>query len=201
MSRPYRNLPLDFRGRSRILKLFILAVLLFISLSFAAGLYVDKLWFESLGFESVFWYGIKARGLFFLVLLAATTAALWLGLRMIIAVAGTAKRLLVEIGGGLVEPPSLDTVQRIAHWFSIVFAPIVAAILSSQWLVFARYLNQPVANGVVDPIFGRSLNFYLFTLPMIEVAYAWFMLISIVIVIAAVLMYGIGVTVRLRGLS
>jgi uncharacterized protein len=201
MSRPRRSLPTNSKGRHRILKLVLPAVLLFLSLSAAAGLYVDKLWFESLGFESVFWYGIKARGLLFLALFAITAAALWLGLRMVIAVAGSAKRLLVEIGGKLLEPPSLDTVKRIANWFSVTFAVIIAAILSSQWFVLARYLNQPGTNGVVDPIFGRSLNFYLFALPVIEVAYAWFMLIAIVIVIAAALMYGSGATVKLRGLS
>jgi uncharacterized membrane protein (UPF0182 family) len=200
MSPSRRNLPLNWKGHRRIL-LVLLAVLLFISLSVAAGLYVDKLWFESLGFQSVFWYGIKARGLLFLALFAVTAAALWLGLRMVIAVAGNAKRLLVEIGGKLLEPPSLDVVKRIANWFSITFALIIAAILSSQWLVLARYLNEPEANGVVDPIFGRPLNFYLFALPVIATANAWFLLIAIVIVIAAGLMYGSGVTVKLRGLS
>src|SRR5678816_3199186 len=179
---------LNWKGGRRLLKLVLLAVLLFLPLSVAAGLYVDKLWFESLGFESVFWYGIKARGLLFLVLFAVTAAALWLGLRMVIAVAGDAKRLLVEIGGRLLEPPSLYTVKRIANWFSMTFALIIAAILSSQWLVLAQYLNQPEADAIVDPIFGRSLNFYLFALPVISVASAWFILIAIVIIVAAVLM-------------
>jgi uncharacterized membrane protein (UPF0182 family) len=201
MSRPRRNLPHNSKGRRWIPTLVLLAVLLFIFPSIAAGLYVDKLWFESLGFESVFWYGIKARGLLFLVLLGATASALWLGLRMVIAVAGNAKRLLVEIGGRLLEPLSLETVKRIANWFSLTFALIIAAIMSSQWLVVAQYLNRPAANDVVDPIFGRSLNFYLFALPAISVALAWLMLVAIVIVIAAVLMYGSGVTVKLRGLS
>jgi uncharacterized membrane protein (UPF0182 family) len=201
MSSPRRIPPFNSKGGRPLLKLVLLAVLFFISLSVAAGIYVDKLWFESLGFESVFWYGIKARALLFLVLFAVTAAALWLGLRVVIAVAGNAKRLLIEIGGRLVEPPSLDTVKRIANVFSVAFALIVAVILSSQWLVFARYLNQPQANGVVDPMFGQSLNFYLFALPVISVAYAWFMLIAIVIVIAAALMYGSGVTVKLRGVS
>jgi len=201
MSRTRRNLPPTSKSRSVILRLVLLVILLFIFSSVAAGLYVDKLWFDSLGFNSVFWYSIKARGLLFLAVFAVTAATLWLELRAVVAVAGNARRLLVEIGGRLLEPPSPDTIKRIINWFSIAFALIVAAILSSQWLTLARYLNRPDGNGVVDPIFGRSLNFYLFALPVMQMAYAWFMLVAILMFVAAILMYGSGATVNLRGMS
>ena len=91
--------------------------------------------------------------------------------------------------------------KRIARWIAVGLALVVAAILSSAWSTFARYLNQPQAAGGVDPIFGRPLNFYLFTLPALEVVSVWLLLVSFAIVIAAALVYGVGMTVRFRGIA
>jgi uncharacterized membrane protein (UPF0182 family) len=82
-----------------------------------------------------------------------------------------------------------------------VLALFVSAVLSSAWLTFARFLNQPQVAGPADPIFGRPLNFYLFTLPVLEVASAWLLLVSVAIAFAAVVVYGLGMSVRLRGMS
>jgi hypothetical protein len=180
----------------------LLAAIFFFGLiSFLVGLYIDTLWFESLGFESVFWYGIKAQGVAFGVFFIATFVALWAGFHLVLAVTGPARQAFLEFQGRMVAAPSPRAVKKIARWIVVVLALVVAAIFSSAWLSFARLLNQPQVAGVVDPIFGRPLNFYLFTLPVLEVASVWLLLVSATIVIAAAVVYGLGMTLRLRGLS
>jgi uncharacterized membrane protein (UPF0182 family) len=55
---------------------------------------VDSLWFESLGFESVFWYRLTAQGLVFLLFGAASAAALYVLFRLAMPPAATPKILV-----------------------------------------------------------------------------------------------------------
>ncbi len=200
-----KNMPTDFRfdsrGPRRIVRV-LLAVIVFLGiLSVSVELYIDKLWFESLGFESVYWYGIRAWAAAFGVFFVATVVALWVGFRVVFAVAGTTRRAFLEIQDRLIEAPRPEAVKRIARWIGVGLALVVAAILSSAWSTVALYLNQSQAGDGVDPIFGRPLYFYLFTLPALEVVSVWLLLVSFAIVIAAALVYGVGMTVRFRGIA
>ena len=195
------DLTFDSRGPRRLVKTLVVVFLLFGSLSTVVGFYIDKLWFESLGFESVYWYSLEAQAATFGLFFVATAVALWVGFRVVLAVSGEARRAFIEIQGRLIGAPSAQSMKGIARWIALGLALVIAAILSSTWLDFARYFHQPQASGVVDPIFGRSLNFYLFTLPALQLVAVWFLIVSLAIVIAAAIVYGFGMTVRFRGIS
>ena len=201
MKRIPRDPPPGLRRPGWMLKAVIAAFLFLGLLSGSVGFYVDKLWFESVGFESVYWFRIGAQAAMFAALFAATLTALWAGFFVVLAVAGGNRRMFVEFQGRLIEPPSVELAKRFARWIAVGLSLVVAAILSSTWMTFVRYLNQPEATGGVDPLFGRSLSFYLFTLPTLEVMSLWLLLVSVVIVIAAALVYVLGMTVRFRGIS
>ncbi|NIQ04031.1 MAG: hypothetical protein GWM98_29765, partial [Nitrospinaceae bacterium] len=54
----------------------------------------------------------------------------------------------------------------------ILFGPLILAIMtglviSQQWDIVLKYLNAVPFNEV-DPIFGRDISFYMFSLPMIQ---------------------------------
>jgi uncharacterized membrane protein (UPF0182 family) len=129
--------------------IFIL-IILFSAFSALLGIFGDWFWFASVGYESVFltilvtsiWMGL----LFFLGFIAFS----FLNLKI-------AKRL--SVGKSKKKKPS-GTVFYVAA----VVIGIFVGIIFSSWEVLMKFLN-PSAFGVVDPVFGIDIGFYVFTLP------------------------------------
>ena len=200
-----RNLPsdtpFDTRGPRSLFKLLVAGIVLIIGLSNSVGLYIEKLWFESLGFVSVYWYGLEARFAVFAVSFVVTAVFLWVAFRILLALAGTVRRQLLQVQGRLVEPPSIDVMKALSRWVAIALGILISLTVSGQWETFALYLNQPAAAGVVDPIFGKALGFYLFTLPVLEWVSGVFLMMSVVVLLASLFFFGVGLTIHLRGIS
>ena len=94
----------------------------------------------------------------------------------------------IIISGRPVTLPIGPVLSLLASLASAVIALGAAAGLSSDWPTIALWwYGQPTVNpsSVIDPIFGRPLEFYLFTLPALQLAAGWFMTL-------AVLMFGLG---------
>src|SRR5207245_8075396 len=69
---------------------------------------------------------------------------------------------------------SSDLVLRlIALGVSLAIAAAAGAGMMAEWSTLALYWYAPSATGTVDPIFGRPLNFYLFTLPAWQLIAGW----------------------------
>lgn len=200
-----RNLPPDSSfGTRRPRSLFALLVLALLLLglgSAGAGLYIDKLWFDSLAFSNVFWYRLEAHALAFAATFAVTSIFLWGAFRFLLAMAGPARRQFLQIQGRYVEPPSVNSVKPLALWVAIVGGIFVGLVLSSQWETLALYLNQPEAAGVTDPIYGKTVGFYLFTVPALGWVSAWLTLVAVVVVFASIASFVTGLTSTLRGIS
>ena len=187
--------------RSRLLSKVALGLfLLIVVLSGSATLYVDNLWFDSLGFASVYWYGIERHSLAFLVFFLATTGVLFGAFRLLLAVAGESRRPFLMIQDRIVDMPSASNMKGFATATSLTLGVLVGFLFSAGWETYALYFNQPNASGITDPILNKSLEFFFFTLPVLEVISNWFVLVSVVTVAAAGGIYGMGMTVRLRGL-
>jgi uncharacterized protein len=193
--------PYDTRRPKPLFALLLAGFVLVLLLSKSVGLYVDKLWFESLGFVSVFWYGLQARFAIFTVAFLATALFLGVALRILFALAGPARRQFLQVQGRFVEPPSIENVKRLATWIPVALGVLVGLALSGQWETFALYLNQPAAAATTDPIFGKPLGFYLFTIPVLEWVTGTFLMVSIVVLLGAILLFATGLTTNLRGIS
>src|SRR6266850_7981974 len=113
MRPPNYRPPIDpIRVRSLAWRLVLIAFLLaaaFQSISF----YVNSLWFESLGFESVYWYRLKAQSLVFLIFGVVSAVALYVLFRLVTPSGGYMRRPFVEIGGEAIVIPTLDTLKRL----------------------------------------------------------------------------------------
>ena len=182
--------PRSPRGRARLL-----LILLFVVLAFAFGgrlassYYVDALWFGSLGFVDVFWKTLKLQSGVFTAFAAATFVVLF-GTFLIL------KRAHIEdlpsghtifVGGQPLRLPVASMMNPIALGLSLVIGTMTGAGLMTEWPTLALYWNAPhTAAGIVDPIFGRPLNFYLFTLPAWQLITGWLMMLAVLITAVAV---------------
>ncbi len=180
------------RNRRRFLVLAaVLAVVLFSSRTLLSY-YVDALWFGSLGYGDVFRKTLDLQWAVFTAFAAATFLILYgtfLTLKRAHLSDLPSSRTII-IGGQPVRLP-VEPVLRIAGLsVSLVIALVTGAGMMAEWPTLARYWYAPrAAGGVVDPIFGKPLNFYLFTLPAWELVADWLMLIAVIALAVAIFFF------------
>jgi uncharacterized protein len=149
------------------LVLTILAVVLF-STRTALSYYVDALWFGSLGYGDVFRKTLSLQWAVFAAFFAFTFLFLYgwfLALRRAYQQDLPDDRMIF-IGGQPLKLPVARILRFLGLLVSLVISGITGATVMTEWPTFALYWYAPrTAGGTVDPIFGKSINFYLFTLP------------------------------------
>src|SRR5271168_2238855 len=152
------------RRRRFFLILGVLAVIFFGGRA-ALSYYVDVLWFRSLGYGEVFW---KTLGLQWGIFTAFATATFLILFGSFLALKRAHLPDLpsghtIIIGGQPVKLPVEPVLRLIALGISIVIAAATGAGMMAEWPTLALFWSAPRAMGnVVDPIFGKPLNFYLF---------------------------------------
>ena len=182
--------PLSPPGRRfRWWYLIIIAVLvLFAGGRTAVSYYVSALWFGSLGYGDVFWKTLIAQWLVFIVFTGATFFILhfsFLALRHAHGDNFPGTRT-IYIAGQTVNIPVDRILRIITLGGTILIALICGAVMTANWSTFALYWHAPSVAGVVDPIFGRPLNFYLFSLPVWQLISGWLTALAVIICIVAV---------------
>jgi uncharacterized membrane protein (UPF0182 family) len=192
---------LEFRpARGLVVRLAVLVFLIiaaFQSISF----YVESLWYGSLGFESVYWYRLRAQSILFLAVAAISAISLWVIFRLVTPPSGYSRRPLLQFGQEAISIPTTDTLKRLALPVSIAVGVFFGIAFSSDWNTFALFLNRTATPSAVDPIFGRPVSFYLFTLPVLESAAGWFLAISVIGGIAAIFLSITDMTASFKGVS
>ncbi len=171
------------RSRRRfIIVLVILAVILF-SARTALSYYIDVLWFGSLGYGEVFWKTLSLQWGIFAAFAVATFIVLYgtfLALKRA-HLPDLPSGHTIFIGGQPLKLPVEPVLRIIALGISLVIAAATGASIMSDWATIALYWNaSPIAGGVVDPIFGRPLNFFLFTLPAWQLISGWLLTLAII---------------------
>jgi uncharacterized membrane protein (UPF0182 family) len=107
----------------------------------------------------------------------------------------------VQIGRDTIAIPTADALKRFVLPVAVVIGVFVGIAFASDWNRFALYLNRPDAGSVTDPIFGRPLSFYFFSLPIMESLAGWFFAISALTLVAAIVLSVTDMTARFRGVS
>ena len=175
-------------GRSRTL--FITAsvlVALFLALSGFASFWTERLWFESVGYSSVFGTMLWTRVGLFLVFggLMAIVVALNL------AFAYRARPLLVN-GGDANLARYRDAVTPISGWVlgatSALMGLFAGASASGHWREFSLW-RHAVPFGQADPYFNRDIGFYVFRLPWWHYLTDFVMALAVVGLMAAALVH------------
>ncbi|HYL94692.1 MAG TPA: UPF0182 family protein, partial [Terriglobales bacterium] len=170
--------------------LLVLAAVVIILLGGGTWLsyYIDALWFGALGFGDVFWKTLSIESAVFLAFAAATFVILY-GTFLALQWAYLSDLPIghtIWIGGQPLRLPVEPILRLIAIAASLVIGLGSGAVMMAQWPMLALYWYAPRGAGAADPIFGRPLNFYLFTLPVWELIAGWLTLLAVIICVVAV---------------
>jgi uncharacterized membrane protein (UPF0182 family) len=185
------NHPRTYPPRRRHRFLLILAVLagIFFGSRTALSYYVDVLWFRSLGYGDVFWKTLSLQWGIFAAFAAATFLILYgsfLALKRA-HLSDLPSGHTILIGGRTVKLPVEPVLRLIALGVSLAIAAATGAGMMAEWPTLALFWYAPrTAGGVVDPIFGKSLNFFLFTLPAWQLVAGWLLTLAVITCLLAV---------------
>ena len=189
----------DRRTRRRIIWAVVAAVVVLV-LAFGSrvlGLYVDWLWFDSVGFLGVFWTRVWAQLLLGGVAFVAFFVIAWINVEV-------ARRLApdfrADVDGTLLEPRSPTVRKWVGVGGAIVCAivALVAGVASSAgWQRMLLYFNQ-TQWGEKDAVFGRDVAFFVFSMPFWQGVLSFLLAALIVSLVLAAVVHLImgGIEVR-----
>jgi uncharacterized protein len=182
------------RRRWKWLLLVALAVLLFIA-SRAVSIYISAAWFGSLGYSSIFWFIFRAKLQLFFVFFIVTTlvlrAAFWLIERAFSSFSFGQRTVFINQQPVNFSPARL---LRPLAWIVSVAAGLIFGLgMRESWRNFALYFHQAPTNQT-DPIFGKPIGFYLFTLPVYDAISSWLLALTFIILIAAIIYAALALT-------
>jgi uncharacterized membrane protein (UPF0182 family) len=172
-------------NRLRLWTTIIIGIVIYLLAQFGVGLYTDYLWFQHLGFESVFlttiwaklWVGLGVAVPFAILFWLNAFAARWQSVR----------NLLFFSEETLVA-------QRFVLWAIWIVGGILAWLVgtaaSNNWLLFLRFFNQQSFN-LADPIFNMDVGFYVFSLPVYHFIQNWLIISLFLSLFGAIVVYGL----------
>ena len=172
------------RGRRLFILFLLLVALAVFSARTAISYYVDALWFSSLGYRAVFWRSLSLEWVVFGLFLVATFAALygWFAILMRLSRPELRSAGTIRFGNRIIQLPVEGALRMGALIGAVLISLATAASMMADWPKFALYWYQPhQATGIADPIFGRSLGFYLFTLPVWQSIAGWLLMIAVLL--------------------
>jgi uncharacterized membrane protein (UPF0182 family) len=185
---PIIDLPRRKRRPNRLILLVAVIVLVMITASrWTLSYYVEILWFSSLGYAQVFWKSWGLEWSVFAVFFAATFILLygWFLALWRMHQADLPQDREFFFGGQAVNLP----LRRVLRWLGLAAALVIGAIsgatMMAEWPTFALYWWAP-AGGAVDPVFGKPLSFYLFTLPVWQLVSGWLLAMAVIACVGAV---------------
>jgi uncharacterized protein len=177
------------RRRRRFLLLLVYLAGIVFGGRTAFSYYVDVLWFRSLGYGDVFWKTFTLQWGIFTAFAAATFLVLYgsfLALKRA-HLSDLPNGHTILIGGQPVRLPVEPVLRLVVLGVSLVIAAATGGAMIGEWPTLALFWFAPgTSSGVVDPIFGKPLNFFLFTLPAWQLIAGWLLTLGVIVCALAV---------------
>jgi len=158
---------------------------LMVLLGILSNFITDYWWFNSQGLSTVFWRSYSAE------------YTLWMiGFVFFLVFINVNLSISLRSSSNLTADPRfeklLETFGKFIRYFvyggAVVLAFIMAGMLSNNWMEFLSFTNaEPYPMS--DPIFGKNVGFYIFSLPFIIGVKNWLLGVVIVTFIGTVLVY------------
>jgi uncharacterized membrane protein (UPF0182 family) len=183
-------------GRRRPLWLWLvpIAILLFVLLPGMTGFYSDWLWFKEVGYEKVFLTVLRMK--FILGLIGGLLAALflWLNFKLAMRLSSATSHQVryLNVNNERVSLPDFGSIiERWALPASVLAGIFFGLQVWRSWDVILKYRYQTPFGDTAPPPFGRDIAFYIFTLPLLEIASQLLLLLSIAALIGSIAIYAI----------
>jgi uncharacterized membrane protein (UPF0182 family) len=172
----------DRHRRRLVIGVVVALAALAIGGSTLASYYVDALWFGSLGYGAVFWTTLSIEAVAFGSFGLVTFGVLYGAFRLFRPPRlDGSNGFAILINRQRVVLPIDSVVRRLATGLFVLIAYATAASMMGRWSVFALFFHAPPAAAPVDPVFGHTLGFYLFTLPALQLVSSWLLTLSILV--------------------
>jgi hypothetical protein len=170
----------------------VLAVVAVLGALEAVPFYTDWLWFEEVGYASVF---LRVAGMRGALLVAVGLASyLFLSLNLRAAVRARPPDVFWELEEPLGLPSRVvlePLLQRLVMPVTIALALLMGLSASAEWQTVLLYRHaQPF--GVADPLFEQDVAFYVFYLPLWHRVLGWVLGIGSLALIATAVVYFLG---------
>ena len=151
------------------LVVLLVVLLLFMLVPSAVELLTEWFWFGEVNYTGIFVRTLTAKagvgGVVFLLAMAALAFNFRLALRRL------TKPYMLFPGGGDIQPVVLTPrqLQLLGTGLAALVALFLGIFASNQWLTWLQF-QHAVPFGQADPLFGRDVSFYIFTLPFLDLA-------------------------------
>ena len=163
-------------------------ILLYFSASYIAGFYADYQWFNAYNGTVIFWklfltkfYVHSSFSTLFIILFFLNFLLIrLLGGKGRIFTSNILEKLQLPVLG---SPKKALFLLLAAGVITIGF--LMGSIASAYWNEYLLFVNSVPFNAV-DPIFGKDIGFYVFSLPFYEIIYNWVFGSFVVLVIFSV---------------
>lgn len=166
---------------------FVLAVLAVMTLLPAfTGFFTDWMWFREVGYAEVFATEYLAKiGLFFT---GAVIAYFFITLNARIAAHGTSKVPILWRVSPELPPVDLSrSIAKVIVPIALFIALVGGGNASATWMQVLQTAHA-TKFGVVDPVFGRELSYYVFVLPAVA---SWLSFLRALVVVAFITSFSI----------
>ena len=155
------------------------AIIVFLN---SADFITDIIWLDKLGYLGIFMKNLYTRMAFFIPIFILTFLVNYFYLK-------TLKENYSRLSSVILSVKEARFVRILSSVASLGIALLVAGSLSSSlWLSTLKFLNR-VPFGTTDPIFGKDISFYVFTLPVVSALLSGVILITVLFVIVTGLFY------------
>ena len=173
------------KGLSFVVMVIVVILVLLIG---CAGFLTNWMWFDSLGYEKVFWTKFLSQ------LEIGVPVFLAAMLLVRIYLKSLKKHYFIEIESH--EIPDEKRLNKISWGMSVIFGHLVGLTAgASTWMDFRQFANA-TSFGLKDPIFHLDISFYVFKLSFLTKANNIVLGIVVGVVIITLLYYGILMMVR-----
>ena len=177
--------PVDFKLIGKIAVISAAVISIIVLLFAAKGIYTDWLWYDNLGFVSVFKKILFMR--IWLFFGGALVAAAFLIVNLYIAYRFSRGESVLP------APPEVIKLGRVgiilgASLVVLVTSVVFGFVAQGRWETFLIYFNK-VSFGVEDPQFNKDMIFYVATMPMLHFVQGWFMGLAIAMLVTAAALY------------
>src|SRR5438046_824859 len=165
--------------------LFAVLLLLFNLVPLAA----EWLWFQALGYQRVFTTRLVAEAVLGVGVCGLVLAFLYVNLR--IAQRGLVPNpLVVQVSSGAAAVDVTRLLRRLALPTALGLALLCGLGAAGGWLGVLQFLHR-TPFGATDPVFGRDVGYYVFTVPVIAGAIGLLIAVTTLTLLATIMLYGV----------